>query len=200
MKVKAKRRNYRKKQGQKLWIVGIAAIMLLSALSFASNSGRTEGAQDDPGADVQVLRYTVKPVSETSGSISIKAVKGQLVLLSEDSGNIMTGIIEQLGELNSTAIQNTVIESTNAYTYVRFYASDIDKAEEDINSQMNLPQGYRTFRIYAGSVGAGSMSVDVIGSDLEVGDIVKVMLFQDIRNPQKIIGFVQKDDETPDEA
>jgi hypothetical protein len=179
----------KRRRNTKLWIVVIAGIMLLSALSFMSYRSRPQKPEADVDTDMQVVRYTVEPVGDQSGLIEVTGELLQLVLLPKDPGSLDRDSIENVFGLNSSSISNTVLELTNAYAFFRFHVDDIEAAEKEILDNIRLTGGYNIYRMYGGRV--SDISVEVVGHNLSVGDEVRVMLFQNVDNPFKVIGFAQ---------
>ena len=186
-KYKRKKSN-KKKKNQQIWITAIAAIMLLSALSFMSYSNDQGTRPQEDDQNLPVKSYLVQPVSNTSGTVMISGVKNELVIIPENPSAVGRRQIEQISSLESKIITNVVVESTNIYTFFRFEITDMEKARDEINS-LRIQGGFETFNVYDATV--SQVNAEIIGKNLTVGKQADALLFRHTTPPYNIIGFSQ---------
>ena len=174
----------KKKKAERFLVYLIAAVMLLSALSYIGS--RTIEPWEAAQPLDALVQYEVAPVGNTSTLVAVSSQPSDYIAIPMNPQFITRESLAYVLANNISGVVNTTLEYTNAYVFFRFRVSPTFEGENDVTSLLDSEvRGYSLYRVYGGEV--SGTPVELVGTpELEEGDTVKAFLFRRADNAKMI--------------
>ncbi|MCX6695736.1 MAG: hypothetical protein NTU61_05525 [Candidatus Altiarchaeota archaeon] len=182
-------RGDRRKRNQQLMIAFVALIMVFSGLYLGFGRENTVPDVAPVNYSGRILEYQVYPIGNVSVPVKVEGVTEDFVVIFSQPGYLNMDVIQSVLDENISSVRESTFESTGAYSFFRFMSLNRSDAMQGVKKVLRS-RGYVMYNIYSGSIPGGN--VKIIGNDLAVGQYVKALLFQNVRDGlYEVVGFSQ---------
>ncbi|MFH1055927.1 MAG: hypothetical protein V1744_07550 [Candidatus Altiarchaeota archaeon] len=183
-------RLFRGRKATKYMIIFVGAVMLFSGLYMGFNREEPAVETQDQTASWNVVKFDSAELYSEGLLTEVATETNEYKLMPKNPGQLSQDSITYVFESNITGVNNIVLETAQGYDMFHI-STDGREVDAEIRKRIRLPGGYNLYRVYKSSTQYGD--IGVIGEGLKVGDFVRVLILQRMREGKgELLGFAQK--------